>query len=136
MFGWWELVGPMPLNKRNTRTRHRTLYGGRLEQIRLLKRNPNMNASVVTAYQLYQCWWSDLEKSGQQHDGQFMSNHRRTLHLPKCELDRVGVNFINPEDVFVDEQGRYWQNEGDTAIDANLWENHLDIHCRITDPIQ
>jgi hypothetical protein len=135
MFGWWELVGPMPLNKRNTKVFHRVLYGGIMEKVRLLKRNPNMNASVVTNYVLYQCWWTRISKSGQQHDNETMSDHRRTLHIPRCELDRVGVHYINPLDVFVDEQGRYWQNEGDEAIDAKLWENHLDIPCRKTDPL-
>lgn len=126
----------MPLNKRNTRGFHRTLYAGNLEEVRLLKRNPNFDASVVTAYQLYECWWSRITKQGEQHDNDTMSNHRRTLHIPKSELDRVGVAYINPLDRFVDEQGRYWQNEGDEPIEIKLWENHIDVNCRRTDPIQ
>ncbi len=137
MFGWWELVGPdpMPLNKRNTRNFHRTLNAGQLEKVRLLKRNPNMQASVITAHQLFECWWHDLVKQGQQHDNDVQSDHRRTLHIPTAELKRVGVAYINPLDVFVDEQNRYWMPESDSRIEAKLWENHLCVPCRRTDPI-
>lgn len=126
----------MPLNKRNTKGFHRVLYGGQLEKVTLLKRDPNLRAMVVTSHLLFTCWWSDLTKTGQQLDNDVTSNHRRKLHIPTSELKRVGVNYINPLDVFIDEQGRHWQPESTTTIEAKLWENHLDIECLRTEPRQ
>lgn len=126
----------MPLNKRNTRFFHRTLYAGQTERLRLLKRDPNLKAMIVTPHLLFTCWWSDLTKEGQQLDNDVTSNHRRTWHVPVSELRRVGVNYINPLDVFVDVEGRYWQPESTNKIDSLLFENYLDIECRRTEPRQ
>ena len=92
----------MPMNARNVRQFHKTLYAGQLETVTLLKRNPDMDASVVTSYVLFNCRWSKLTKKGQQLDGEDTSNYQRTLHIPREELDRVGVNFINALDRFID----------------------------------
>lgn len=124
----------MPLNKRNVRSFHKFLYASQLETVTILKRNPDMNASVVTPYVLFNCRWSRLTKKGQQLDNEDTSNYQRTLHIPRAELDRVGVNYINALDRFVDLEGRYWEAESQSAIVVKLFQQHICVPCYIINP--
>jgi hypothetical protein len=121
----------MPLNKRNTRTRHRVLYGGQLESVTLLKRDDgHLRQNVVTTYTLFQCrWQSPLSRSGQNLDGDITSYNSRTLIVPQVELYRVGVKYVSALDRFVDEQERTWQPESNTDIDERLFLNYWKINC-------
>jgi hypothetical protein len=124
----------MPMNKRNVRSFHKFLYAGQLETVTILKRNPDLNASVVTAYDLFNCRWSRLTKRGQQLDGEDTSNYRRTLHIPRAELDRVGVNYINALDRFIDQENRYWQAESQLTITVKLFQQHICVECFSINP--
>ncbi len=124
----------MPLNKQNTRTFHRTLYGTILESVTLLKRGPDQQQGTVTAYGLHQCRWSRIYKTGQPLQGDMSSNHRRTLHIPVIELDRIGITYISAVDRFVDQDGRFWQPESYNTITVKLIENHMCVDCVRIDP--
>ena len=126
----------MPLNKKNTRTFHRTLYGTILEPVTLLKRGNDQQQGTVTGMSLFNCRWSRIFKSGQTLQADMTSSHRRTLHIPVVELDRVGVAFLNALDRFVDVEGRYWQPESGNTITVKLIENHVCVECLRVDPPQ
>lgn len=120
----------MPLNKRNTRVFHRTLFATELESVTLLKRDDDQREGVVTSYTLFQVRWSSIRKTGQQIQADETSDHRRQLHIPRVELERIGVHYINSLDRFVDEQNRTWEPESTTEIAIRLWENHVDVYCK------
>lgn len=126
----------MPLTRDNCKFFQRTLYGpGILEKVTLLKRNDDMDASVVTSYLIFDIRWSRTIKSGQPIAGDELSNHYRTIHIPQLELDRVGVHHVNPLDRFVDKEGRTWQAESPQTITIQLLGNHICIECRRCDGI-
>ena len=119
----------MPMNRMNTRTFHRFLYAGMLETITLLKRNDNQQQGTVTSYIVHQCRRGQIFKTGETLAGDMISDHRTTWHFPRTELDRIGINYLNPADRIVDGKGRYWQPESTTEIRIKLFENHLCVDC-------
>ena len=124
----------MPLKRWNSRTFHRRLKAGQLETVVLLKREDDQREGIVVSLVLYQCWWSMIFKSGEPLLGDMSSAHTRLLHLPRCELDRVGVAYVNAIDRFVDEQGRYWQPESTTQLVVKQFEQQMDVACLRVDP--
>lgn len=121
----------MPITRYNQKTFHRTLYGpGILESVTLLKRDDNQRQGVVRSVKLFDCRWGQIAKQGETYDGDMTSNHKRTLHIPRIELERAGVNYINPADRFVDESNRTWVNESTDVIDIKLMENHVCVTCQ------
>lgn len=124
----------MPLNAKNQRTFHRRLYSGILQSVLLLKRNNDQQEGTVTSYRLFQVRWSMLHKSGQPIQGDMSVGSNRSAHIPRCELDRVGVWYINALDRLVDKQGRYWQPESDSEITVKLFEDHICVDCKRVDP--
>lgn len=124
----------MPLRPDNQRTFHRTLYAGWNETVTLLKRGDDMLGSIVTTHLLFDVRPGQIWKTGEPIAGQMASDHRRTWHIPRIELDRVGVNYINALDRIVDKDGRYWQPESTTRIGDKLGMQHIDVDCLLTDP--
>jgi hypothetical protein len=124
----------MPLNKSNCSGFHRKLYAGMLESFTLLKRDDNQRQNVVTKYAIHQIRPSRIHKTGQTIQGDMSSDHRRTLHVPTVEMERLGINHFNPLDRFIDKEGRWWQPESGTMITSQLFERHQCIHCLRVDP--
>lgn len=124
----------MPMRPENQRTFHRCLFAGWNETVTLRKRNDDMDAFIITDYVLYDVLPGMVTKTGEPIAGQMTSNHRRTFHVPRIELDRVGVHYISPLDQFVDKEGRYWQPESTTQISIWLGQQHVDVDCLLTDP--
>lgn len=128
----------MPLNKRNTRVFHRTLFSGQLEKIKLLKRDDDQRQGIVTEYILFQCRKGKYRKSGQTLDGEMNSSHAVTWHIPRSELDRLGIAYLNPLDRIVELEGQFkdriWQPESTTGIDVKLFEVHVDVDCLLLRP--
>lgn len=124
----------MPMNKKNTRTFHRLLYVGMLETVTLLKRDDNQRQGTVTSYTLHQCRQGQITKTGQTIQGDMISDHRVTWHIPAIEMDRIGVAYLNPLDRIVDGQGRHWQPESTTSITIKLFQNHFCVDCLRVDP--
>lgn len=124
----------MPLSPKNTRTFHRKLYAGELETITLLKRNDDQQAGTVSAYVLYQCRHSIMHKTNEQIAGDETANHRCTWHIPRVELDRIGIDHLNSLDRIVDKRNMYWQGESTTEIRLKIWLNHYCIDCLRVDP--
>lgn len=124
----------MPLNARNTKTFHNCLYAGQLETVRLLAREPNFSASVEREVVMFRCRWRQITKQGQILDDEQSSDMRRELMIPRTELDRVGVAYINACYRFIDKENRYWQAESDTPIVNRLWENYVSVSCKRIDP--
>lgn len=124
----------MPLNARNQRTFHRTLFAGILESVTLLKRDDNQRQGTVRSIRLHQCRKSLQTKTGETIQADISSDHRTIWHLPRVELDRVGVAYLNPADRIVDDSGKYWQPESTTEITVKLFEVHVDLVCLRIDP--
>lgn len=115
----------MPLNRRTTRTFHRRLYATELESVTLLKRKDDQKQGTVTSHKLFQCRWSRTIKTGEPLAGEMLSSHAAQLHIPRIELDRIKVHYINPIDRFIDRKGRTWQPESTTTITEKLFSNHV-----------
>lgn len=119
----------MPLSDKNVRTFHRTLYAGQLQSVTLHKRHDDMAQGTITVFKLFQCRWSRIFKMGETLAGDMLTAHRRQLHIPRIEMDRVGVHYINPTDKFIDKQGREWQPESPQQIVIQLFEQHVCCDC-------
>lgn len=119
----------MPLRPELVRTFHRCLFSGWNQTVQLLKRKDDQQAGTVTRYELYDCYWGLVTKSGQPIKGEMQTSHRRTLHIPRIELERVGVHYIMPLDRFIDAEGRTWQPESTTQIAEKLQFQHVDVDC-------
>ena len=124
----------MPLNRYNTTVFHRVLYSSELESCTLLKRSDDQQQGTVRAVVLWDIRWSMIHKSGETYRHEQQSNHYRSLHIPRIELDRVGVQYINPLDRFVDQEGRTWQPESGETITIKLFQNHVCVACQMLVP--
>jgi len=122
----------MPLNPSNTRVFHRTLYAQMLQTIVLLKRGDDQQQGTVTALVLYDCRPKKVYKTGEPLLGDMSANHRLTWQIPRVELERVSVNYINAADRIqqtVRGEIRLWQPESTTDLTIQLYENYLNIDC-------
>lgn len=121
----------MPLNRRNTRTFHKTLYAGMLETVTILKREPNQRQGTVAAFTVYNCRRGQITRQGQTVAGDMDTESRTVWHLPLSELQRVGIAYINVLDRIVSLQSEgTWQPESDTPILMKLFGNMVRIDCR------
>lgn len=123
------------LNRNNFRTFHRRLYGPLLETVRCLKRNDDMEASVVRSVTLFECRWSVMDKHGQPIAGDMLTEHFRTIHIPNIQMERNQIAYFNPLDRFVDAQGWYWQPESGQTITSKLLLQHCCVDCRRVDAV-
>ena len=131
----------MPLNARNTRQRHRCIWGGRQETVTLLARGNNVwepggvnDAVVVRSVTLFRCLWGPIDKSGSILDNERAAYMDRRLTIPRSEMDRVGVPYINAAFFFVDKFGRFWTATASPPIHAALFENYISMTCHRIDP--
>lgn len=115
----------MPLNRRTTRGFHRLLYATELETVTLLKRKDDQKQGTVTSHRVHQCRWSRTIKTGEPMAGEMLSSHAAQLHIPRVEMDRLGIHYFNPTDRFIDRKGRTWQPESTTTIIEKLFLNHV-----------
>jgi hypothetical protein len=123
----------MPLNRKNTRHFHRVLFGGIGQRVTLLKRDDDLRQGVVRAILLFQVRRSQITKTGETILGGEAVDMRCTWHIPLCELDRVGVPYLNALDRIVDEVGGTgtWMPQSDTMITSKMFGNHVDLECTI-----
>lgn len=119
----------MTLNRYTVNEFHLSLYAGILESVTCLKRDDDQDSGTVRAVPMYEIRWSKIHKSGEPIAGSMSSSHRRVIHIPKVEMERVGIAYFNALDVFVDEQGRHWQPESTTDITDKLFERHICVSC-------
>ena len=126
----------MVLGKNSTRTFHRGLYCGKgmLEKITILKRNDDQQQGTVRSIVLFQCRRSQIFKTGEPLQGDMSAGHQTVWHIPRIELDRVGIDHLNALDRIIDPQGRTWQPEATTMITQKLFDNHVCISCLRVDP--
>lgn len=128
----------MPLRRNNTRRFSRKTYAGITEKVRILKRNDNQQQGTVTTYILFRCRRSQIAKTGETIQGDMVSDHTTVWHIPRTELERVGINYLNPLDRIEQLQGReagwWWQPEATTVIDVKLFGNEIDLACLRVDP--
>jgi hypothetical protein len=105
-----------------------------LETIRFHKRDDDLRQGVVTTYVLYECRKGAVSKTGEPIAGSMAGVMRVTWHIPRSELERVGINYINAIDEIEELEGRFkgrkWNPESDTMIDIKLFENHIDLECK------
>ncbi len=126
----------IPIDIWNTRTFHRRLYSGlgMLKSITLLKRGDDQAEGTVTAYKLFECRHSIISKSDQPIQNDMSASYRVVWHIPRIELDRIGVSYINALDRIseISDTGkvlRMWQPESTNQITEKLFENHVCIDC-------
>ena len=128
----------MPMNRSNTRTFTRKLFAGMLEPVRIHKRDDDQLQGTVTTYILYDCRRSLINKTGEQIQGEMTSDHQCIWHIPRREMDRVGIRHFNSADkveqIKAPEIGRWWQPEATTYIDEKMFGNEVDLHCLRIDP--
>lgn len=128
----------MSINRDNSMHFHRRLYSGMLEKIRLLKRGDDQQQGTVTAYTLYECRRSSIQKGGQTLDGDMNVDHNTVWHIPTSELERVGINYLNPADRIEQlqgkEKGTVWQPEASTTIESKLFSTHAHVRCLMYAP--
>ena len=118
------------INKNNSKTFQRHLYGAILETITLLKRRDDQNEGTVTSYKLFECRHSKIHKNSQAILGDMSAGDRVMWHIPQIQLDRFGITHINVLDRIVDKSGRTWEPEASTEIRYQLLENHVCISCK------
>ena len=128
----------MPLTRKTTRFVTRMLYAGNFEQVHLLKRNDDQQQGTVRKICMFSCRRSMISKTGQPIQGDNTAMHTTVWHIPRRELDRVGVAYLSALDRIVQvegaEAGSTWQPESTTPIDVKLFSNEVDLHCLRTDP--
>lgn len=128
----------MPLNRNNCRTFHRRLFAGQLVSVTLLKRKDDQQQGTVTAHKLFECRRDSITKTGEPIQGEMSADERTVWHIPRTELDRVGVAYLNALDRIVDydgyPSGRYWQPEAGQALENKLFETRYDVACVRVDP--
>lgn len=120
----------MLINRINIQNSHKTiLAGGLMQTVTLLKRKDDQQQGVVVAIPLFNCHRGRIQKTGQTIQGDMSSNHTTVWHIPRVELDRAGVQYLNALDRIVDKKGRYWQPESPQLIDVKLLETRIDLQC-------
>ncbi len=118
-----------------TRRFHRRLYATELMTITLLKRGDDQDEGSVTSYQLFMVRRSITDKSGQALQNDMSSRHHATFAIPKEELDRVGVDFLNVLDDIIDADGWAWRPESPQTISNKLFQNRVNVECQRRDPL-
>jgi hypothetical protein len=129
----------MTLTRKTTRHFHKTLYAGMLQKIYLIKRDADQGQGTTRTLTLFQCRRSMAYVTGEPLRAGFTSNQRCTWHIPRVEMDRVGVDYISALDRIVDpedqvgEAGVTWMPESGTQIVVKLFGNHICVDCLRTD---
>lgn len=122
----------MPITADNQRYMMRHLYAGQLENITLLKRGSDQDSTYVS-YKLFGCRSSYKYRIGETSITDLDVGNNTIWHIPREQLDRVGVQYINHLDKIVDSQGRHWQPEANTAgMTIKLLNTHVCIACKQT----
>ncbi len=125
----------MPLGPNTSYSIHRGLYAGIFRQVTLFKRADDQREADVRVLHLFECRRSSIHKAGEPIQGDMASYHRTTWHIPKIELDRVGVHHINAIDRIYDPiLGEWWQAESPQTISEKLFGNMVNIDCTRIDP--
>lgn len=120
----------MPITKKNHRVFHRSLYAGELQSITLYKRGPDQQQGAIVTYTLYQCRRSIITKAGEPILGDMASAHRVFWHIPRIELDRVGVAYISAADKIYDPvENITYQPESTQTIMMKLFSNMIKVEC-------
>ena len=129
----------MPILRHSTtRTFTRITFAGILETVTLLKRGDDQQEGTVTSYKLFQCRRSLITKKGEPIAGDVLSDHRCIWHIPRREMDRIGIQYLTPDDQIIDSRNRVWQPEGQPhaeVISDKLFENEMDIQCVRVPPV-
>ena len=128
----------MVLRRSSQTTFDRRLYAAIDEKVRLHHRSDDQKEGTVVALLLFHASRSQTVKTGEPIQGEMSSDHRTTWHIPKRELLRVGVHYINATDkieqIVGEEAGRFWQPESTTSITVKLFGDFVIMDCLRIDP--
>lgn len=112
-----------------------------IKSVTLLKSGIDQQQGTVTSYLLFDVRRSRMIKNGEPIQNDMTANHSTTFHIPRYELDRIGINDINAADRIVEtsdfsplNETRYWQPESTTSITVKLLENEVHVDCLRVDP--
>ena len=104
-------------------------FGGQTETVTLLKRNDDQQEGTVTSYLVFRARHSKFEKTEEPLAGSMTATYKTIWHLPRVELDRIGIGYLNSADRIVDLRGWQWQPESTTVIVESLFMNEIDVYC-------
>lgn len=128
----------MPLRRNNTRTFTRRTFAGMLESVKIYKRGPDQYQGTIATYILYNCRIGKIFRSGESMQGEMVVSTLCTWHIPRIELQRVGIQYISSldriEQLVGPGKGRFWQPEATTTIEHKLFENEIDVSCMACNP--
>lgn len=127
------------LSKATTRLFYRKLYGGMLKTITILKRGDDQKQGSIVSYILYGCRRKKIYHEGEPIQRDMASADETVWQIPRAELDRVGILYLNAADTIVESvrnltKPRYWRPEANTMITDQLYENILNLDCVRCDP--
>ncbi len=108
-----------------------------METVTLLKRNDDQQEGTVTAYVLFNCRRSPIEKDKEPLLQDMNAGSRTVWHIPYVELSRVGVGYLNALDRIVDTASgspRYWMMEVGSEIRHKLFLNWYTVTMVMVNP--
>ena len=107
-----------------------------MQQITFYKRRDDQaEGQFFGTYTLYDCRRSMIHKAGEPIAGEMMSYHRTTWHIPKIEVTRVGLEYINPVDTIYDPiEQKWWRPESPQTITEKQWGTWIVVDCVRCDP--
>lgn len=122
------------ITKSSQRFFMRRLYAGMLKTIVLYHRNDDQLEGTVASFTLYGCRRSKTHKGGEPLAGDMAARHYTTWHIPREELDRVGISYINAGDRIAETstsptETRLWQIESTNNLRDQLLRDHLCLEC-------
>jgi hypothetical protein len=129
----------MPLNRSNMRPFFRKLYAGLTLTVTLLRRGDDLRQGVVTKYTLFNCFRGPIHVANETIQRDMSADVRAAWTIPRQELERVGVWYLNNLDRIIDYDSpqklpRWWQPEAPTGIDVKLREDVITLACLRVDP--
>ena len=95
--------------KQKTWSLYRKSFSGVYEKVSLKKRNDNQQQGTVRNVTIFRARHGNQVKTKNTIQGDMSADHRTTWFLPRLELKRAGVSYINPTDRIVDEANLTWR---------------------------
>lgn len=83
----------------------------------------------MTSYLVFRCRHGEMEQTLEPLAGSLTAVFRTIWHVPRTELDRIGIGYLNSLDRIVDMRGWEWQPESTTEIHVKLFMNEVDLFC-------
>ena len=113
-------------------------YAGMLQTVTLLKRGDDQAEGTVTSYTIFNVRRGKMFKHGEPLQGDMTVSYWTTFHIPRAELQRVGVAYLSTLDRIVENMPnandnttgtRTWQPEAPSRHSDKLFTDHYCVDC-------